>query len=93
MGKKRREDFTVTYNEDSAEAENSPWQSGHFKGASEGLDTIGDSYLGSQSQIYNHPWKGLILWAGHSLSISALIRLLLLQAEIAALWLLLLPQL
>lgn len=35
-GKKRREDFTVTYNEDSAEAENSPWQSGHSRTALRG---------------------------------------------------------
>lgn len=48
-----------------------------------GLATIGDSYSGSQSQIHNHSWKGLILWDGHSLSISSGSHLLLLCAKIA----------
>lgn len=74
--KSRHEDFAVRYNEDPAEAGNSPWQPGHscqsFKEAQEGLGTAGDSHPGSTSQIYNrYNRKGMILRDGHGLSISA----------------------
>ena len=85
--RRRREDFTVTFNEDPTEAGNSPWQSGHSCQASgrrrRVLGTTGDLYSGSPSRIYNHSWNGLIVRDGTSLSISSASHPRLLCAEIA----------
>lgn len=54
-----------------------------IKEAPEGLETIGDLYSGSQSQIYNQSLEGVIGRDGHSLSISSVSHLLLECAKLA----------